>query len=319
MIDAWIAYSAPTRLAAASGHDSSDTTTRLVADGLLIVYSLLVLLLVARGVRLLVLRYQRAAAIRRGPTAWPEKPILLTPLPADAELAAGLGVGALRAVRAGEPVTTLLGESQQRARCKDELLALFPHEPANVRANTRRALRELLGHGAEVVGDSHRDLEEVLRHRNRVGAELWRHSLHEFGIERSLPLAERESLLRLADETERAEDELRQHDVLGPREQIPTVLAVRWAFGVHLARTAVRAGWLDEDHAAAFVRRAGVLVGRWYPSWTAVASGLLLPALIADDRVVAEWGMRVAQQLLTAPASPWQVTLPPRHTSGAAG
>jgi hypothetical protein len=82
-------------------------------------------------------------------------------------------------------------------------------------------------------------------------------------------------------------------------------LAADWAAGVHVARCAVRARYLDEREAGLHVGRAGMLTASRYRSWSTVAAALLLPDLVAGDRLASERNLTAVKHLLREPSSPW--------------
>jgi hypothetical protein len=249
--------------------------------------------------------WRKAADLRERRRPTPDTPVYSGAAPGPFALA--LGVGALRAVAHGEAVDELYyGRSKKRARA---LLSEDAESQEVARATVPRALRALLGGEAEVPAAGIALVEEALRHRTRVGPELWAHALEEFATVRGLPYGERASLLSLATDIGRAEDRLRVEGVLGHHETIPSLLACHWAEGVHVVRTALAAEWLADTQAAEYLARAGELTARWYPSWSTVLSAQLLPALLNDDVLESRWRLRAAQHLLHDAASPLRVPL----------
>ncbi|MPZ79323.1 MAG: DUF1266 domain-containing protein [Actinophytocola sp.] len=171
----------------------------------------------------------------------------------------------------------------------------------DARAALPRALRALLGGDAENPGRGMALVEEALRQRTRVGPELWHHALDELATARGLPYGEREGLLALAADIDRAEDRLRQDGILGLDQRVPSLLACHWAEGVHLVRCGLRAGWLTPAHGTEYLDRAGELARKWYGSWFAVVAAQLLPAMLNDDTEEIHWRYPVAQQLQRDP------------------
>jgi hypothetical protein len=249
--------------------------------------------------------WRKAADLRekRRPTS--DTPVYAGAAPGP--YAAALGVGALRAVAHREPVDRLAyGRSTRQARA---LLSEDAENADTARATVPRALRALLGGDAETPAPGIALVEEALRHRTRVGPELWSHALEEFATIRGLPYGERESLLSLATDIGRAEDRLRVAGVLGQNETIPSLLVCHWAEGVHVVRTALAADWLARPQAHQYLVRAGELTARWYPSWSTVLAAQLLPPLLNDDALEIRWRLRAAQRLLHDQASPLRMPL----------
>ena len=244
--------------------------------------------------------WRKAAKLREKRRPTPDTPLYAGTAPD--QYATALGVGALRAVAHREPVDRLLyGRSRKQARA---LLSKDAEDADTARATVPRALRALLGGEAETPAPGIALVEEALRHRTRVGPELWLHALDEFATIRGLPYGERQSLLSLATDIGRAEDRLRMDGVLGPHETIPSLLACHWAEGVHVVRTALAADWLARPQAHEYLVRAGELVARWYPSWSTVLAAQLLPPLLNDNALETRWRLRAAQRLLHDQASP---------------
>jgi hypothetical protein len=240
--------------------------------------------------------WQHAAARRARQRPLPEEPRYT----GAGETVAALGVGALRAVADGEPVDQIAYRRSRRT-VRKRLIEQFGE---NAREHVPRAVRALLGTRAEVVATGLKLVEEALRHRVRVGPELWSHALEEYATARGLPFREREALLELAQDVTRAEDRLRLDGILGAGDRIPSLLACHWAEGVSLARCGLRAGWLSEREGHEYLDRAGVLAVTWYPDWPTLIGALLLPEYLTDDNHGARWGSTVARKLLTDPRSP---------------
>lgn len=244
----------------------------------------------------------------------PDTPRYLGAAPAGGTIALALGVGALRAVASGEPVDHV--DYRRPAReVRAELYELLDAAGSDAREREARArstlppvLRALLGGKAETVAPGLALAEEALRQRNRVGPELWHHALEEYATARGLQFDERQGLLNLAQDIGHAEEQLRMEGVLGGTqetpEQVPSLLAVHWAQGVHLVRCAARLGWLAAPQAHEYLDRAGALVAGWYPVRSTMLAALLLPAMLSDDTSEARRGITVARQLLTDLRSP---------------
>jgi len=287
-----------------------DWVTLTLAVVLTLTFSVVLLL----WARILIARVgQRRLADGRGPARPPTTPLFLAP-DADPALQRGLGIAALRAAAVGDPVN-VLQPRRRRREARTELRAWLSGEAeewvigTDVRQQLRSMLRKGLGSHSEVISPPLRHLEEVLRQRQRAGPELWHHVLDEFAVANGLLLTERDLLHRLAEDTKEAESQLRASGVLGVEDQVPSVLAVDWASSVHAVRTGLCAAWIDEADAAEYVRRAGDLVAARYPAWRVVVAALLLPDLVADNRMTVDWGIEVARVLLDEPASPWQTPL----------
>lgn len=249
--------------------------------------------------------WREAADLREKRRPTPDTPVYAGAAPGP--YATALGVGALRAVAHREPVDRLAyGRSRKRARA---LLSADAEHADAARATVPRALRALLGGEAKVPAPGIALVEEALRHRTRVGPELWTHALEEFATIRGLPYGEREALLSLATDIGRAEDRLRVAGVLGQHETIPSLLVCHWAEGVHVVRTALAADWLARPQAHEYLVRAGELTARWYPSWSAVLAAQLLPPMLNDDEQEIRWRLRAAQRLLHDQASPLRLPL----------
>lgn len=256
-------------------------------------------------VRTIVVAWRKAAELRERRRPTPDTPVYSGAAPGP--YAAALGVGALRAVAHREPVDRLTyGRSKKRARA---LLSADAENADSARATVPRALRALLGGGAETPAPGIALVEEALRHRTRVGPELWTHALEEFATIRGLPYGERESLLSLATDIGQAEERLRGEGVLGRHETIPSLLACHWAEGVHVVRAALAADWLPRTQGHEYLVRAGELAARWYPSWSTVLAAQLLPPMLNDDALEIRWRLRAAQRLLHDQAGLMRVPL----------
>jgi len=211
--------------------------------------------------------------------------------------AIALGVGAFRAVAAGEPVDDV-GYRRSRRQVRVELTVRFGGTEDHARESVPRALRALLGGDAENAGPGMALAEQALRLRARVGPELWQHSLEEYATARGLPFGERESLLALANDIAHAEDRLRLEGLLGHDETVPSLLATHWADGVHLVRCAMRAEWLAAPQGLEYLARADELTRARYPSWSTMFGALLLPALLNDNTESIRWQFTVAPKLV---------------------
>jgi hypothetical protein len=249
--------------------------------------------------------WRKAAEERERRRPKPDTPVYAGATPPTGPYVVALGVGALRAAEYEEPVDRLdYRRSKQRART---LLTEYGGDEA--RAMVPRALRALLGGGAEEPASGIALVEEALRQRLRVGPELWTHALEQFATAHGLPYGERHSLLALAIDIGRAEHRLRLEGLLGPAEMIPSLLACHWAEGVHVVRCALRAGWLPRRQGDEYLARAGELTAKWYPTWSTVLGAQLLPALLSDDAQELVWRLPVARRLLTDGPSPLKVPL----------
>jgi hypothetical protein len=231
-----------------------------------------------------------------------------TPLPATA-YTHGLAVGALAGLRAGDVLDTV-GCRRPRAAIKRELrVAAEPYRRSVLGEEALttaigRCVNDLLGPSAETVGGPLAPIEEVIRHRRRGGPELWPHAIDEWAARAALPERTVATLHETAADIARAEEELRRTGLLGEDEYVPTLLAVHWGHGVHLARGAIRVGWLDRTRGLNYVRRAGELAARWYPTPRTLLAAQLLPAYLSGDRPTIRWAERAAPPLLTDPRSP---------------
>jgi hypothetical protein len=271
----------------------------------------LAVLLAAVGLILL------AAALRAAYQWWrsrPSPPAIIARYAGDAPLPAtgytpALAVGALASLRAGD-VLDIVGCRRPRAAIKRELRAAAePYRRSvlgeeDVSTAIGRCVNDLLGPAAETVGDHLSRVEEVIRHRGRGGPELWPHAIDEWAARATLPEEAVAALHDTAGRIARAEEELRRTGLLGEDEYVPTLLAVHWGRGVHLARGAVRVGWLDRTRGLNYLRRAGELAARWYPSPRTLLAAQLLPAYLTGDRDAIRWAETVVPPLLTDPRSP---------------
>jgi Protein of unknown function (DUF1266) len=243
--------------------------------------------------------WRRAREERERRRPKPDTPVYAGATPPTGPYAAALGVGAIRAAEYSEPVDRLdYTRSRKRAQ------ALLGEHVEQAREVVPRALRALLGGDAEEPAHGIALVEEALRRRTAVGPELWTHALEEFATSRGLPYGERQSLLAVAVDIGRAEARLRLEGILGPGELIPSLLACHWAEGVHIARCAMRAGWLPRAQGLEYLTRAGELAAKWYPTWSSVVGAQLLPALLSDDAQELVWQLPVARRLLIDGPSP---------------
>jgi hypothetical protein len=235
----------------------------------------------------------------------PDTPVYAGAAPPTGPYVAALGVGAIRAAEYEEPVDQL-----DYTRSKKRAQTLLTEDLGDTaRDNVPRTLRALLGGDAEEPATGLALVEEALRQRTKVGAELWTFALEQFATARGLPYAERQSLLAIAVDIGRAEDRLRLEGLLGPGEHIPSLLAYHWSDGVHVVRCAMRAGWLPAPQGHEYLARAGALTARWYPTWSTVIGAQLLPALLTDDAAELVWRLPVARRLLSDGPSPLRVPL----------
>jgi len=271
----------------------------------------LVVLLAAAGLILL------AAALREVYARWrrrPAKPAEEARYTGDTPLAAtgytpALAVGALASLRAGEVLDTVACR-RPRAEIKRELrLAAEPYRESvlgeeDVSTAIGRCVNDLLGPGAETVGGHLARLEELIRHRRRGGPELWHHAIDEWAARATLAEDAVAALHETAGRIGHAEDELRRAGILGEDEVVPSLLALHWGRGVHLARGAVRVGWLDRTRGLNYLRRAGELARRWYPSPRTLLAAQLLPAYLTADAEDMRWAAKAVPALLTDPRSP---------------
>jgi hypothetical protein len=264
-----------------------------------------------------------AAALRAAYQWWRSRPsppaetaryLGVAPLPVT-DYTPALAVGALASLRAGDVLDTV-GCRRPRAAIKRELRAAAEPWRRSVLGEedmptaVGRCVNELLGPGAETVGDHLSRVEEVIRHRSRGGPELWPHAIDEWAARATLPESAVAALHDTAGRIARAEEELRRTGILGEDEVVPSLLAVHWGRGVHLARGAVRVGWLDRTRGLNYLRRAGELAGRWYPSPRTLLAAQLLPAYLADDREAIRWATTAVPPLLTDPRSPLLAPIP---------
>ncbi|MFI5889791.1 hypothetical protein ACIA5D_06680 [Actinoplanes sp. NPDC051513] len=271
----------------------------------------LAVLLAAVGLILL------AAAVREGYRRWRRRPSRPREVPRYEGEAAqpatdytpALAVGALAALRAGE-VLDIVGCRRPRGVIKRELrLRAGPYLTSvmgeeGVSTAIGRCVNDLLGPGAETVGDHLSGVEEVIRHRRRGGPELWGHAIDEWASRSGLPEVAVAALHDIAARVAGAEDELRAAGVLAEGEFVPTLLAVHWGQGVHLARGAIATGWLDRTKGLNYLRRTGELAGRWYPSPGTMLAAQLLPAYLSGDADAIRWAGVAAPKLLADPRSP---------------
>lgn len=231
-----------------------------------------------------------------------------TPL-AETDYTPALAVGALASLRAGE-VLDAVACRRPRAAIKRELrLAAEPYRESvlgeeDIATAVGRCVNDLLGPGAETVGGHLARHEELIRHRRRGGPELWHHAIDEWAARAALPEAAVEGLHGTADRIARAERELRRAGILGEDEVVPSLLAFHWGPGVHLARGAVRVGWLDRTRGLNYLRRAGELARRWYPSPRTLLAAQLLPSYLVGDADDIGWAAKAVPPLLTDPRSP---------------
>jgi Protein of unknown function (DUF1266) len=240
--------------------------------------------------------WRQAIILRARNRRTPDTPVYVS----GGQLGIALGVGAFEAVAAGEPVNQV-AYRRSRQQVQWELTSQLGED---ARGSLPRALRALLGGDAENPAPAMALAEEALRHRTRVGPELWQHSLEAFATAQSLPFGERQSLLALSVDIGRSEDRLRLEGLLGPGEYVPSLLAVHWAEGVHLVRCGLRVSWLPPAQGLEYLNRADELTRARYPSWSTVVSALLLPSLLSDDAESVRWRIRVARQLLSDSRSP---------------
>jgi hypothetical protein len=282
---------------------------------------LAVLLSVAGGILL-------AAALRAGFGWWRRRPAPPAevaryagdlPLPVT-DYTPALAVGALAALRAGDVLDTV-GCRRPRGTIKGELRrAAEPYRRSvlgeeDISTAVGRCVNDLLGPAAETVGGGLSTVEEVIRHRSRGGPDLWPHAIDEWATRANLPEEAVASLHEIASAVGRAEDEMRRAGLLGEAEFVPSLLAVHWGQGVHLARGAIRVGWLDRTRGLNYLRRAGELAQRWYPTPRTLLAAQLLPAYLGDDADALRWVRTAVPPLLTDPRSP----LGRQEAAGSAG
>ena len=229
--------------------------------------------------------------------------------PAVTAYTAALAVGALASLRAGDVLDTV-GCRRPRGTIKRELrLAAEPYRQSvlgeeDVSTAIGRCVNDLLGPSAETVGGPLAPIEEVIRHRRRGGPELWPHAIDEWAARATLSEKSVAALHETAGDITRAEEELRRTGVLGANEYVPSLLAAHWGRGVHLTRGAIRVGWLDRTRGLNYLRRAGELAARWYPTPGTMLAAQLLPAYLSEDPAARRWAETTAPQLLTDPRSP---------------
>ena len=269
----------------------------------------LVVLLAAVGLILL------AAALRELSVRWRRRPPrpLETPrysgVAASADYSSALALGALASVRAGEVLDAVPCRRPRRAIKRELRTAAEPYRRSvlgeeDVSTAIGRCVNDLLGPAAETVGGHLARAEELLRHRHRGGPELWHHAIDEWAARATLPPAAVASLHDTADEIAHAEDQLRRAGILGAGEVVPSLLAFPWGQGVHLARGAIRVGWLDRTRGLNYLRRAGELARLWYPTPRTLLAAQLLPAYLTADAETIGWAERVVPALLADPRSP---------------
>ena len=271
----------------------------------------LAVLLVVVGLILL------AAALREGYQRWrarPKPPAETarytgdTPLPVT-DYTSALAVGALATLQAGDVLDTV-GCRRPRGSIKRELRAAAePYRQSvlgeeSMSTAIGRCVNDLLGPGAETVGDHLLRIEEVIRHRGRGGPALWHHAIDEWASRATLPEVAVARLHDTAEHVERAEEELRRSGILGAEEVVPSLLAFHWGNGVHLARGAIKVGWLDRTKGLNYLRRAGELAHRRYPSSRTLLAAQLLPAYLSGDADMIRWAQAVVPPLLADPRSP---------------
>lgn len=262
------------------------------------------LILLAAAVRELYRRWRRrpapfsAVAVYSGAA-----PLAVTPY------TPALAVGALASLRAGEVLDAVQCRRPRGAIKRELRVAAGPHLRSvlgeeDVSTAIGRCVNDLLGPSAETVGGPLARLEEVIRHRRRGGPELWHHAIDEWAARATLPEDAVAGLHDTATRIAGAEDSLRRDGILGADEVVPTLLAFYWAEGVHLARGAVRVGWLDRTRGLNFLRRAGELSLRWYPSPGTLVAAQLLPAYVAGDADTIAWAAKAVPPVLSDPRSP---------------
>lgn len=232
-----------------------------------------------------------------------EKPLAVT------AYTPALAVGALAALRAGDVLDTV-GYRRPRSAIKHELrVAAEPYSHSvlgeeDVSTAIGRCVNDLLGPAAETVGGHLSTIEEVIRHRTRGGPELWPHALDEWAERATLPEPTVAALHDMAARIARAEEQLRGAGIIADGEFVPSLLAVHWGRGVHLARGAIRVGWLDRTRGLNYLRRAGELADRWYPSPRTLIAAQLLPAYLGGDAAAVRWAQTAVPPLLADPRSP---------------
>ncbi len=230
------------------------------------------------------------------------------PLPVI-DYTSALAVGALAALRAGE-VLDAVGCKRPRGTIKRELrAAAAPYRESvlgeeSMSTAIGRCVNDLLGPGAETVGDQLQAIEEVIRHRERGGSALWHHAIDEWAGRTTLAPQALAGLHHTAEQVTQAEERLRRAGILRAGEVVPTLLAFHWGHGVHLARGAIRIGWLDRARGHNYLRRAGELAHRRYPSARTLLAAQLLPAYLSGDADTIRWIESVVPPLLADPRSP---------------
>jgi len=269
----------------------------------------LVVLLAAVGLILL------AAAVRELSARWRRRPPRPVESPRYAEVApsadysSALALGALASVRAGEVLDAVQCRRPRRAIKRELRTAAEPYRRSvlgeeDISTAVGRCVNDLLGPGAETVGGHLARAEELIRHRRRGGPELWHHAIDEWAARATLPEEAVAGLHETADRIAKAEEELRGAGLLGADEVVPSLLAFHWGPGVHLARGAIRVGWLDRTRGLNYLRRAGELARLWYPTPRTVLAAQLLPAYLTGDAKTIRWAEQVVPALLTDPRSP---------------
>jgi len=258
-----------------------------------------------------------AAALRELYQRWrarPKPPAQVARYTGDAPLpvtdyTSALAVGALPTLRAGD-VLDAVGCKRPRGLIKRELRsAAEPYRQSvlgeeDMSTAVGRCVNDLLGPGAETVGEHLLRIEEVIRHRGRGGPDLWHHAIDEWAGRATLPEQAVAGLHDTAERVERAEEALRRAGILGADEVVPSLVAFHWANGVHLARGAIKVGWLDRTKGLNYLRRAGELAHRRYPSSRTLLAAQLLPAYLVGDADMIRWAQAVVPPLLADPRSP---------------
>lgn len=230
------------------------------------------------------------------------------PLPLT-DYTSALAVGALATLRAGEVLDTV-GCRRSRSAIKQELrAAAAPYRQSVLGEEAMstaigRCVNDLLGPGAETVGGNLAAIEEVIRHRARGGPALWHHAIDEWASRATLPPAAVANLHRTAEKVAQAEEDLRRTGILRDGEVVPTLLAYYWGHGAHLARGAIKVGWLEQARGLNYLRRAGELAHRRYPSSHMLVAAQLLPAYLSGDADTIRWAKTVVPPLLADARSP---------------
>ncbi|WP_245665915.1 hypothetical protein [Actinoplanes subtropicus] len=269
------------------------------------------LVVLAAAVGLILL----AAALRELYTRWRRRPPrpLDTPryagVAASAEYSSALALGALASVRAGEVLDAVQCRRPRRAIKRELRRAAEPYRHSvlgeeDIATAVGRCVNDLLGPAAETVGGHLARAEELIRHRGRGGPDLWHHAIDEWAARAALPPEAVAGLHDTADQIANAESDLRDAGILGAGEVVPSLLAFHWGPGVHLARGAIRAGWLDRTRGLNYLRRAGELARLWYPTPRTLLAAQLLPAYLTADTATIRWAELVVPPLLTDPRSP---------------